>query len=459
MLCAAARDGDVAGIRELLKSGAKVDLTSPTTGSTALHTACAGGHADAVRALLAAGAKVNRRGAKGRTALIFACSNGHIEVARLLLEDRTIDVNARDDTDTPLFQACYNSSIEMVDLLLSRGADTERVDCKGWRPLHAAVIDNAERVVPHHVVAGSDAVRPPTAVAAAERPASDSALHFALTRALLAAGAKVNVVNKNGNTPLHIACMNGFTDAARLMLAAGAKVEAVNKFGCSPLHDACLNGHIDAVNLMLAAGAKVDQRSANGHTLLNSACHNGHIDVARLLLETAHARAYVNTPDDNDASPLLYAGNRGDLPMMRLLLDNGALTNAPGQLPPLHAAVSRQNPKATALLLAAGAAINARFMGMTALQMCDDPGIEILRLMIGAGADITLRDREGRTPVCLMRAAVASGAVATHKLCSTCGARCHRRCPCGTERYCDADCQRTHRPAHKALCAALMRDA
>lgn len=67
----AARHGDVAGITRALAEGANVNAAAPVDGKTALFRAAAFGYADAVRALLKAGADPERR-ARDQTALQFA---------------------------------------------------------------------------------------------------------------------------------------------------------------------------------------------------------------------------------------------------------------------------------------------------------------------------------------------------------------------------------------------------
>jgi Ankyrin repeats (3 copies) len=68
----AARHGDVAGIARALAEGANVNAEAPIDRRTALFRSAAFGYADAVRALLKAGADPERRGNDGRTALQFA---------------------------------------------------------------------------------------------------------------------------------------------------------------------------------------------------------------------------------------------------------------------------------------------------------------------------------------------------------------------------------------------------
>ena len=73
-------------IERLLKAGADPNSTSEA-GQTALMTAALAGKADAVKLLLAHGAKVNvQEPTKGQTALMWAASEGNTAAAESLIE-------------------------------------------------------------------------------------------------------------------------------------------------------------------------------------------------------------------------------------------------------------------------------------------------------------------------------------------------------------------------------------
>lgn len=82
-LVAAARAGDAAKVRQLLDSGANINLRGHR-GMTPLMAAAAMGRTATVQLLLARGADANARGAKGKTAREWAIAQGHPDIAHML---------------------------------------------------------------------------------------------------------------------------------------------------------------------------------------------------------------------------------------------------------------------------------------------------------------------------------------------------------------------------------------
>ena len=108
---------------------------------------------------------------------------------------------------------------------------------------------------------------------------------------LLAAGAKANVRDSTGNTPLSWAAAFGNAEAVKLFLAASAEVNTKNKDGVTPLHGAAWSGHTDVVKLLLAATADINARDNAGRTALDFCRTNERVppekkkSVEELLLE------------------------------------------------------------------------------------------------------------------------------------------------------------------------------
>jgi hypothetical protein len=74
--------------------------------------------------------------------------------------------------------------------------------------------------------------------------------------------------NINGFTALHLAANK---DVAELLLANHADVSAKDNYGDTPLHMAALDGHKDVVELLLANGADVNVQNKRGETPLHKA--------------------------------------------------------------------------------------------------------------------------------------------------------------------------------------------
>ena len=100
------------------------DAWSPD-GFTPLHIAAFAHNADAVRALIAAGADVNALATASFapvTPLGTAANFGAVEVAKLLLEHGADTEKTSDSRHTPLSVASANGHTTLVDLLLVHGA-------------------------------------------------------------------------------------------------------------------------------------------------------------------------------------------------------------------------------------------------------------------------------------------------------------------------------------------------
>lgn len=101
--------------------------------------------------------------------------------------------------------------------------------------------------------------------------------HEDIARYLVEKGANLNQVDKNGDTPLHIAAYNGRKDLCAFYLDHGAKLEAKNNNGFTPFLSACdgFGGHDEdkpgTRRLLMERGANVkavDKEKRNAINLL-----------------------------------------------------------------------------------------------------------------------------------------------------------------------------------------------
>jgi len=94
--------------------------------------------------------------------------------------------------------------------------------------------------------------------------------------------SKVETRNRQDESPLMLAAINGLTEICQQLIRKGADV---NKPGWTPLHYAATHGHLEVMNLLLENYAYIDAASPNGSTPLMMAASYGTPMAVKLLLE------------------------------------------------------------------------------------------------------------------------------------------------------------------------------
>jgi hypothetical protein len=135
--------------------------------------------------------------------------------------------------------------------------------------------------------------------------------------AFLSGGAKIDVTDERGWTPLMISSFNGNEEIAQLLIASGANIRIKDKSGYGPLHWAAFNGYTNVVKLLIAKLADVNAQSHHGWTPLLQAATRGHVDTCRVLIEGG---ANVNTESNDGWTALHKASANGHIEVVKLLL-------------------------------------------------------------------------------------------------------------------------------------------
>jgi ankyrin repeat protein len=287
-----------------------------------------------------------------------------------------------------------------------------------------------------------------SALAASATPATDAkaatdvnarevdgttALHWAVradnaeeTRRLLRAGARPDVTNRYGVTPLSLAAANGNAAILSLLIAAGADPNAASAHE-PVLMTATRSGSVDAVRCLLDHGADVNAREPwQGETALMWAAGKNHAAIAQLLIQHgADVDARSPTPEfprpqagltvlpRGQWTPLMYAARQGAVEATRTLAEAGANLDLadPDGTTALVLAIINVHYDTAAALIEAGADPNlADTTGMAALYAATDlhtlswmfgrpdpkltdrlTGVEIVDLLLAYGADPNAR--------------------------------------------------------------------
>jgi ankyrin repeat protein len=156
------------------------------------------------------------------------------------------------------------------------------------------------------------------------------------------------------NTALLFACNEASPEKVESLLADGADIECRDRYGRTPLVIATDSCHRDEIALLLIEkGANVSVQNHKGETVLLTSTFHCEPRVIVSLLEAG--------ADVNHGNPLSSAASRGDIDIVRWLVEAGADVDATGgSSPALQVASEDANLEVVAYLLDNGADVNLR---------------------------------------------------------------------------------------------------
>jgi ankyrin repeat protein/ketosteroid isomerase-like protein len=162
------------------------------------------------------------------------------------------------------------------------------------------------------------------------------------------------------------AAKHGYTDRVRRLLARGVdprgeEIEHPIYRGRSPIQEAALNGHMDIMAILVDAGAVWEHDQVD--ELIATATSGDRYAMQQLLASDPglRERAIERSPDQ-----LVWAAEQDSADAVALLIELGFNVNARSRTAPLHEAAMRGNLPVIRLLLEHGADPNVRDTGYDA---------------------------------------------------------------------------------------------
>ncbi len=226
-----------------------------------------------------------------------------------------------------LHQVARECDADRMRQLLSRHPSLNEADENGMTPLHIAIDSRQIACVGLLLEAGADRwVRDGRG-----RTAFDAAHEIAdkWDRAKIRLYLSWNSGEKMPEEPtgpmpwsLEYSVMRRQTGVTKMLLALGADPNATGTRGTTPLADAALKGNVDGVRLLLKAGARLDAIGPHGTQSIHDAALGGSAEVIR---ELAMQGADVNTRTrDRARAPLHLAAAMGRMKAVEALVALGA---------------------------------------------------------------------------------------------------------------------------------------
>ncbi|XP_054610200.1 rabankyrin-5 isoform X2 [Dunckerocampus dactyliophorus] len=379
----------------LIRHSAQVNAATVGAVETPLHLVCSfspkkhsadvmSGMTQIAQALLKAGANPNMQNSKGRTPLHEAVSSGNEPVFSQLLQCRHLDLELKDhEGSTPLWLALQYITVS---------SDTSVNPFDDDAPVVNGTTFDENSFAAQLIQRGSNADAPDMSTGNCLMQRAACAANEEAALFLATHGAKVNHVNKWGESPLHTACRCGLASLTAELLQQGAnpnlqtqKALPDDTFGVAmqtPLHLAIAHNHPDVVSVILEQKANALHASNNFQIIPD-----------------------FSLKDSVDQTVLGLALWTGMHTIAAQLLGSGASINdtmSNGQTL-LHMAIQRQDSKSALFLLEHQADINVRTLeGQTALQLAISNQLPlVVDAICTRGADMSVVDDKGDPPLWL----------------------------------------------------------
>ncbi len=207
---------------------------------------------------------------------------------------------------TFLMREAWAGHPEMVQFLIENGADVHEQDAYGFTALHFAAFSYKDKE-------GADCIE-----------------------LLMQAGANINAVCHQGNTPLMYATRSGNAECIKALRSFGADFSIANKNGMTPLKsmlwhiDETLDNGVDCdkwAEFLLSQGADINETNASGDTLLLQILLSGN-EMSKTIDFLLNNKMDINHQNREGLTPLMVSVINYDMALFSKLIQQGVDLNS-----------------------------------------------------------------------------------------------------------------------------------
>ncbi|XP_060580276.1 ankyrin repeat domain-containing protein 42-like isoform X2 [Ruditapes philippinarum] len=359
----------------LLWHGADTTVTTPK-GWTPAHIAAIRGQDACLQGLANNGVNLSAKDHRGSSPGHLAAAHGNSFTLNTILRAGT-DINSTDKNGwTPVHAACYHGRLGCLQLLNKWGASIDEVDNIGNTPAHYAAAEGHLPCLKFLVSMGISATHILGARNDQGETPKDLAHQFYKDNVI----EYINGIEwerdhpeeaENLAFPAHVAAFSGDLDHLRMLVENGVvNINERDDKGSTPAHKAAGQGHVHVLQWLIEMGANMSITNQAGETPRDVARRFSKLACVKLLGRDPYLRGEQEEADDL-GYPALLAAFSGDLEHLKSLIEKGVSN------------INEQDEK-----------------GSTAAHKAAAQGhVHILQYLREAGADINLRNSQGKTPL------------------------------------------------------------
>uniref|UniRef100_A0A1I7U7E1 ANK_REP_REGION domain-containing protein n=1 Tax=Caenorhabditis tropicalis TaxID=1561998 RepID=A0A1I7U7E1_9PELO len=371
-----------------------------------------------------------------RSIIHQAARDGNLDTLRSCLNKRPDQVNVQDKEDnmTPLHYAARYGNLAVVKFLLSRGAIPMNRNRDGDTPLHIASKYS-------HEFSEICSVTNEKGIVVMDRIDSERMYNSAtrnIINSLVEAKAEIDAANEYNLTPLHYAAMKSNIAALKALIKLKANVDAEDVNEMTPLLLACVHGSQEVIQELIKAKSNVTKRDLRLNTVFHIVALRGEPNYLKMMMDYDPIEAIkaLNKVNNEGKTPLRmavegnhpetlkkilemesknsqkwmvrekellhFAARKGYIEIVKALIEAGGNKNEHDseKALPLHLA-AKMNQLEVVEYLIEEKSINATDdYGMTPLMMAvSHDSLKCVEYLIEKGADLTVTDKDERTPV------------------------------------------------------------
>jgi len=212
-------------------------------------------------------------------------------------------------TMSPLAKAMESRDTKAVENILTEGRDIDRADPKtGFTPLHLAIYYGNTQAAKMLIERGAALEIKDKDGRTPLMMAIDSS-QIDVVSLLIDKRANINAVDNNLYTPIVLACQNNDYDinGIKKLIEKGALLNVMSRDGFTPLISASYYAPRATVALLIKEGAAINMANYEGVTPLIAASYAGQWDIVELLIKEG---AYVHAQDVHGNKASDYAKPR-----------------------------------------------------------------------------------------------------------------------------------------------------